>query len=115
MLENSVEQYWEDRAANGKDHKRNVAFFSVGAYLQNEKVKIPEEVSGMVCTELQNIMDASGIIESALMNTRVDYFQFKPRGYYEGDERLEQYFRAMMWYGQIGLSRRKRKWIEALC
>lgn len=81
---------------------RNVAFFSVGAYLQNEKVKIPEEVSGMVSQELQNIMDASGIIESALMNTRVDYSQFKPRGYYEGDERLEQYFRAMMWYGQIG-------------
>lgn len=103
MLENSVEQYEELRGSEWEEAAmRNVAFFSVGAYLQNEKVKIPEEVSGMVSQELQNIMDASGIIESALMNTRVDYSQFKPRGYYEGDERLEQYFRAMMWYGQIG-------------
>lgn len=86
----------------GRGCHEKCGFFSVGAYLQNEKVKIPEEVSGMVSQELQNIMDASGIIESALMNTRVDYSQFKPRGYYEGDERLEQYFRAMMWYGQIG-------------
>ena len=29
-----------------------------------------------------------------------DYSQYKPRGYYDGDETLEKYFRAMMWYGR---------------
>ena len=30
-----------------------------------------------------------------------DYSQYIVRGYYEGDEALEGYFRAMMWYGRI--------------
>ena len=32
---------------------------------------------------------------------RFDFSQFKPRGHYEGDERLEPFFRAMMWLGRI--------------
>ena len=47
-------------------------------------------------------MNASGIDTSAITNEMLDYSQFKPRGYYEGNEQLEQYFRAMMWYGQVG-------------
>jgi hypothetical protein len=31
----------------------------------------------------------------------VDFSQFKPRGHYAGEPRLEQYFRAMMWLGRI--------------
>ena len=30
-----------------------------------------------------------------------DYSQYIPRGYYEGDDTLSQYFKAMMWYGRI--------------
>ncbi len=48
------------------------------------------------------IEDASGIDTCSLTNTMIDYSQFKPRGYYEGEKKLEKYFRAMMWYGQIG-------------
>ena len=33
----------------------------------------------------------------------IDASQFKPRGHYAGDPRLEQYFRAMMWLGRIDL------------
>ncbi|MBR5116988.1 MAG: DUF3160 domain-containing protein, partial [Lachnospiraceae bacterium] len=29
-----------------------------------------------------------------------DYSQYKPRGYYDTDEKLSRYFRAMMWYGR---------------
>ena len=41
------------------------------------------------------------------MEDLLDYSQFKPRGYYEGDETLETYFRAMMWYGQINFTQKK--------
>jgi hypothetical protein len=33
----------------------------------------------------------------------VDFSQFKPRGHYETSERLQRYFRAMMWCGRIDL------------
>jgi hypothetical protein len=32
-----------------------------------------------------------------------DFSQFKPRGHYADDERLSQYFRAMIWFGRIDL------------
>jgi hypothetical protein len=41
---------------------------------------------------------------------KLDFSQFKPRGHYnkviwtqEGERTLENYFRAMMWLGRIGL------------
>ena len=43
----------------------------------------------------------------AVTEDLLDYSQFKPRGYYEGDETLETYFRAMMWYGQINFTQKK--------
>lgn len=102
MLENSAAQYellkgseWETAAA------RNVAFFTVGACLQDEATEIHGDVAGMVQNELDNIRQAEVIQESALTGRMEDYTQYIPRGYYEGDEVLEQYFRAMMWYGRM--------------
>ncbi len=103
MLTASLSQYeilkgseWESAAL------RNVEFFSVGASLQNSDTAILDEASEVVSQELSNIMSASQIVTSPLTGTMIDYSQFAPRGYYEGDEQLEAYFRAMMWYGQIG-------------
>ena len=102
MFDTSVAQYnalkgseWEDAAL------RNVAFFAIGANLQNVNVSVPSEASSIVSAEINKIMNASGIDTSAITNEMLDYSQFKPRGYYEGNEQLEQYFRAMMWYGQV--------------
>ena len=102
MLDNSEAQYellkgseWETAAA------RNLAFFAVGASLQDENTEIHGDVAGMVHNELDNIRQAKEIRESALTGSMEDYTQYIPRGYYEGDEVLEQYFRAMMWYGRM--------------
>ncbi len=38
---------------------------------------------------------------SSITEDEEDYSQYIPRGYYEGDEQLESYFKAMMWYGRI--------------
>lgn len=103
MLDQSMTQYealkgteWENAAL------RNVAFFAVGASLQNPDVSVDSQLKETVAGELTKIMSASQINESAITGTMLDYSQFKPRGYYEGDTKLESYFRAMMWYGQIG-------------
>ena len=102
MLENSKAQYeqlkgseWEDAAL------RNIAFFTIGAKLLDESIVIDEAVKDAVESELDKINRAEGIEPNAITGGPEDYTQYIPRGYYEGDERLEAYFRAMMWYGRV--------------
>lgn len=103
MLSESLAQYeilkgseWEEAA------RQNVIFFAVGARLQDDTAEIPDFAAEVTEEELQLIGSAEGIASSPLMNRDEDYTQYKPRGYYDGDEQLERYFRAMMWYGRIG-------------
>lgn len=107
MLECSLNQYeqlagsqWEEAAC------RNVAFFAVAAALQDPAQQAPACAEQLVQQELELIYAAGGIAVSPLAGDEMDYSQFKPRGYYEGDETLEQYFRAMMWYGQVNFAQK---------
>ncbi len=86
---------WEEAA------KRNVAFFSVGARLLDPSAEIPAETEELVKEELARIEAHDQIEESKLTGTNEDYTQYIVRGYYEGDEQLEPYFRAMMWFGRL--------------
>lgn len=102
MLAASEAQYdavtgtvWEEAA------QRNVAYFAVAAALQDPDVEIPACAREFAQQELDAIYDASGILTSPIAQDMMDYSQFIPRGYYEGNETLERYFRAMMWYGQV--------------
>lgn len=105
MLETSMEQYeqlvgtqWEEAA------RRNAAFFAVAASLQDPTQEVPSYAAELVQRELDLVYAAAGIDMSPLAEDNMDYSQYKPRGYYEGDEILEQYFRAMMWYGQVNFA-----------
>lgn len=105
MLEASVQQYealrgsrWEEAAG------RNVAYFAVAASLQDPDLAVPSQVQELVQWEIRQINAAEGIAMSQLAEDYMDYSQYLPRGYYEGDEVLERYFRAMMWYGQVNFA-----------
>ena len=103
MLTASIEQYNTITDENWKEAAfRNVAFFVIGCRLQDDASFMPEQVTELVNGELEKIYSASGIAECGINGEYLDYTQFIPRGYYEGDELLEKYFRAMMWYGQVG-------------
>lgn len=95
---------WENAAL------RNLAFFSVGVSLLQPDAPVPAPVADLVGQELDLIMAASGNSASPVMNLDAadspdalleDYTQYIPRSYYAGDEVLEPYFRAMMWYGRM--------------
>lgn len=108
MLENSRAQYgqlagseWENAA------RRNIAFFTVGAKLLDDSIETDSEVEQIVLTELDRVRSAKGIEFSKITGDEEDYTQYIPRGYYEGDERLERYFRAMMWYGRIHFAQKE--------
>ncbi len=102
MLGESISQYeqlkgskWESAA------ERNVAFFAVGAKLLDDGTEVPDSVKDPVAAELDHINQADAILRSEIVQGEEDYTQYIPRGYYEGDARLERYFKAMMWYGRI--------------
>lgn len=102
MLAISAAQYdqlkdsqWESAA------RRNVAFFTVGAKLLDDGTQVPDYVKDTVSFELESIDQAEGLSMSELAEDFEDYSQYIPRGYYEGDDALSQYFKAMMWYGRI--------------
>ena len=107
MLAASEKQYEQLKGTQWKDAAlRNVAFFSVAASLQEPSIQLPDYAADMAAQECSAIYAASGIDISELTGDYLDYSQFKPRGYYEGDETLERYFRAMMWYGQINFTQK---------
>ena len=102
MLDDSIKEYedlkgseWEDAA------KRNVAFFTVGAKLLDDRTEINSNVKDVAEYELSHINEAEWIGASEITGAFEDYTQYVPRGYYEGDEALERYFKAMMWYGRV--------------
>lgn len=107
MLAASLEQAeqakgtaWEDAAW------RNVALFAVPASLAGHWALVPEQVGELVDRETQLVEEAAGIATCDVTGVELDYSQFAPRGYYEGDEALERYFRVMMWYGQLSYLQR---------
>lgn len=102
MLEASLAQYrqlagseWEEAA------RRNVAFFTIGSCLLDDTTPVEDLVADTVGQELDSINSAAGTFPSAITGEYEDYTQYIPRGYYTGNEELEKYFKAMMWYGRI--------------
>ncbi len=105
MLKKSKEQYEEVKGTDWEEAVlRNVVFFYVGSKLQDDGVQFPiddKDSEAIAETEFSRILEAKGIDTCGLNGLYEDYTQYKPRGYYDGDEKLEKYFRAMMWYGRI--------------
>ena len=108
MLKETAEQYKMLEQSNWKDAAlRNLEFFYIAGLLQDRGPSVAinsAEFDSTVKSEYDKIMAAKGIEDCALSGLSEDYTQYKPRGYYDGDETLENYFRAMMWYGRIPFS-----------
>ena len=117
MLDTSINQHMEMAASSKMDASteawdmasdRNIAFFAVakalldGTYDPSKDSMIDKDTLSIVEEELSLIEDAEGISASPLLggDEYEDYSQYKPRGYYDGDETLSRYFKAMMWYGR---------------
>lgn len=87
--------------------ERNIAFFAVARALLDETYDpaadgLPANAAKITEEELELIEEASEVRESPLFDGAEyeDYSQYKPRGYYDTDEKLKKYFKAMMWYGR---------------
>ena len=122
MMAESINQYnalkgteWETAA------KRNVGFFTVGSKLLDNSVAVLPVVQTEVEKEVALITAHRGVDESPVMNIeqsrgavlgspqgalsldalKEDYSQYVARGHYTKTEQLQNYFKAMMWYGRM--------------
>lgn len=93
-----------DQATNPelKDaHLRNLAYFGVADRLYGGTTALPAEAQALVDRELNAIKAHSGMSESAIFGTDIDYSQFIVRGHYTRTATLGRYFQGMMWFGLV--------------
>ncbi|PWI46549.1 hypothetical protein CEE45_16255 [Candidatus Heimdallarchaeota archaeon B3_Heim] len=81
--------------------RKNLAFFSIAQTLLDPMSNSDPLVETLVAAELALIEAHSTITSSPLFGYLEDYSQYKPRGHYTRTEKLEQFFKAMMWYGRM--------------
>jgi hypothetical protein len=94
------EQWGEATDPDVKEAARmNMAYFAVANSLLKDGNAAPDAVGEEVDTELALIEAAEAPGMSPIFGYTEDYSQYKPRGHYTRSERLERYFKAMMWYG----------------
>jgi hypothetical protein len=82
--------------------RQNRIYFAIGGALLNPTASLPLDIQEEVEAELALIDAAAGPAESATLGYVEDYSQYKPRGHYTRSERLQRYFKTMMWYGHAG-------------
>ena len=83
--------------------RRNWAYFTVARKLLEPEAQVPRQVREQVDAELVLIEAHGGAQGSPLFVYKEDYSQYVPRGHYTRSENLQRYFKAMMWYGRIGM------------
>lgn len=102
-----------------KEARVVLGYFSVPMLVFNSSFQVNPDVKEAVDHTYTNIMNHSDIAMNYIFNEIYDpdgitkdlnynsYFaedfsQYKPRGHYDGDTKLENYFRVFMWYGRVG-------------
>lgn len=93
----SIYQDTSDELVHVKEAaRRNVVFLTVACKLLDDTHAIPSYVED----------DVMGYVEKILGHNTTEFYpgddwtQYEPRGHYEGDPVLEEYFRSMMWLGR---------------
>lgn len=81
---------------------KNTAYFAVAQTLLQKPLptNLPTEAKVLASAELKLIHDLEGFQNSPIFNCKIDYSQYIPRGHYTRNNKLKDYFMAMMWYGQ---------------
>jgi len=114
MLELSIKQYNEASSEEVKEAaKLNIGFFAVAKRQFDPEYQVGYRLNELVEKECENIKNHKGLEFRELLNyiktpsiyqtpyAYEDYSQYIPRGHYTRNEKLENYFKVMMWYGRI--------------
>jgi hypothetical protein len=106
MLIESIRAYKDEKLVNLSEELKFVASYFLTANMlldiDTSGIEVPEEIISLAQEETNLIDAAGGYSKSPITKKDLDYSQFTVRGHYSGDEKLEKYFEAMMWYGLCG-------------
>lgn len=103
MLEKSLAAYENPEYASIKEQlMRITAYYGVAQKLLGKSTKLPEDIQSIVDEEVKLINATTEVTFSPIVGKKLDYTQYTVRGHYTSTERLTNYFKAMMWYGQVG-------------
>ena len=122
MLSDNSREYYKKLIGTDweKEAKATYAYFTVGAKILDDDIDVKEDIKNIVSEEIRLIEEHNNDIavkpifydfyidkvnkgipeESARVSYLDDYTQYKPRGHYDGDDALEKYFKALMYYGR---------------
>ncbi len=78
-------------------------YLTVAMRLLGENSAMPYVIGNTALNEILDLIDAETLSPYPLFSQtcrEIDFSQFKPRGHYSQNERLANYFRAMMWLGR---------------
>ncbi|MHC1755736.1 MAG: DUF3160 domain-containing protein [Methanosarcina sp.] len=128
LLDASIEDYDSASGREKEAARRNVAYFAVALRLlepesdqigqsredsgeiilfdSQEAKKYSFEVPSFVKTDVEaelRLIEAQEGGVSPIFKYGGDYSQYTPRGHYTRSEKLQNYFKAMMWHGRMSL------------
>ena len=114
MIELSIKQYEQASDEEVREAARlNIGFFTVAKRQFDPQYPPGYGLKELVERECENIKNHKGLEFRELLTyvenpnlfqtpyAYEDYSQYVPRGHYTRDKKLENYFKAMMWYGRI--------------
>jgi hypothetical protein len=103
MLIESISAYKDEKLRNLSEELKSVAAYFLTANMlldiDTSAIDVPKEVISLAQEETNLIDAAGGYSKSPITKKDLDYSQFTVRGHYTSNEKLEKYFKAMMWYG----------------
>ncbi|MGY5877231.1 MAG: DUF3160 domain-containing protein, partial [Candidatus Thorarchaeota archaeon] len=108
QYESAPDGLWKESAL------RNTMFFGVAARLLDNSSYVPAEALDEVTLVLDLIESHEGLNSSWFLNYDEDFSQYIPRGHYTRSELLEQFFKAMMWYGRISFDLSQSRTAQAI-
>lgn len=124
MLKKSVTLYGSLENEGLKELElKNIAYFGVAKLALGMELPLdmPDKAKQLALQEYELMESQSGYKQSVIFPFELDYSQYKPRGHYTRNEELKNYFRAMMWYGQVpfpvfrnGKERNEEQTLQAL-
>lgn len=102
----SIKTYKDIKYKNLNEELKFIsAYFLTACKLMDieiESIDVPEVITSLADEEMKLIEEASEFSKSPILKKDLDYSQFTVRGHYTGNEKLEKYFKTMMWYGLCG-------------
>lgn len=122
LIDSSIQQYNQADNLDVKEAARlNIGFFAVAKKQFDPNYQIGFGLEDVVKREIENIEAHKGLEYRNLLNyvknpnllitpyAYEDYSQYLPRGHYTRNEKLEKYFKMMMWYGRIDFKLKPHK------